>query len=179
MSTLLEAGHYDEVKQMLIFLSTHAGWNERNRCFHANMHCLRAGREIALRAGPNPRLRKSPNPASGFNQMNGPQLDAFGPITSMPRQILSALRAMKRLFDPSGPSSRESANRWRMTIDRFAETPIFFQNAGLLPVFMERMDGSKKYNPETGLIVDNWLGKRNTSGIFPDERADDCRAPCR
>lgn len=38
MSTLLDAGHYDEVRKMLRFYPDHLSWNKRNNCIHANFH---------------------------------------------------------------------------------------------------------------------------------------------
>lgn len=152
MSTLLEAGHYDEVKQMLTFLATHAGWNERNRCFHANMHT--SGRVVKSHCAPGqPAVEEITQPGEWINQMNGPQLDALP-------YYLYAIAKYYRLTGDAAfirsqwPFIRKVGQSLADDDDRFAETPIFSKTR-VASGFYGADGRFKKYNPETSLIVDN------------------------
>lgn len=76
MSTLLDAGHYDDAEKMLLFYRDHMAWNERNNCIHANFHV--SGRVIRAYCAPGQEpVEDLLAPGEWTNQMRGPQLDAM------------------------------------------------------------------------------------------------------
>ena len=152
MSVLLEAGHYDEVKQMLLFLATHAAWNERNRCFNANMHS--SGRVLKSLCAPGQRpVEEITQPGEWTNQMNGPQLDSLAYYLYDVAKYYR-LTGDKDFIKSQWPFIKKVGDSLADDDYRFYENPIFSKTQ--VPSGFYGADGRfKKYNPETGLIVDN------------------------
>jgi len=148
ISVLLDAGHYDEAKKALRFFSKHAYWNQRNNCLNANMHA--SGRVTKLMCGPGQGpVEDIVQPGEWNIQMMGPQLDGMAYY----------LYNIGKYYRCTG--DREFIKEeWPFVIkvaDSLAADYYCQSECGMQGEYTDQHLRFKKYNPQTGLIVDNCL----------------------
>jgi hypothetical protein len=146
ISALLDAGHYEEARKALRFFSRHAYWNPRNNCLHANMHA--SGRVMKFICGPDqPPLEDILQPREWTIQMLGPQLDGMGYY----------LYNIGKYYRCTG--DREFIRQEWPFISKvagaLAADDYCTSEAGKQGEYTAQDLRFKKYNPQTGLIVDN------------------------
>ncbi|MEN8228889.1 MAG: hypothetical protein ABFS38_12105 [Bacteroidota bacterium] len=146
MSVLLDAGHYDDVKKILRFFPDHMNWNTRNNCIHANCHL--SGRVIeSYTSREQEPVEDIVQAGEWTNQMGGPQLDA------MSYYLYNAAK----LFRYTGDSVFMK-ELWPFVVkvgDALAEESELIYERAVPSDYYGEERRYKKYNPETGLIVDN------------------------
>ena len=146
ISALLDAGHYDEARKALRFFSKYAYWNQRNNCLHANYHT--SGRVMKFICGPGqPPVEDIVQPGEWTNQMNGPQLDGMGYY----------LYNIGKYYRCTG-DKKFIKEEWPFVVkaaDSHAADNYCVSECGKQGEYTDTYLRFKKYNPETGLIVDN------------------------
>ncbi|MEN8157396.1 MAG: hypothetical protein ABFS10_10625, partial [Bacteroidota bacterium] len=146
MSVLLDAGHYEDVKKILWFFPDHMNWNTRNNCMHANFHI--SGRVIESYSSPGQvPVEDIVQPGEWTNQMGGPQLDA------MSYYLYNAAKLYRYTRDKAFMKEL-----WPFVVkvgDALAEDSELVYERGIPSDYYGEDERFQKYNPETGLIVDN------------------------
>ena len=146
ISSMLDGGHFEEAKKALRFFSKYAYWNERNACINANYHP--SGRVMEFMCAPGqPPVEEILQEREWFNQMLGPQLDGMGYYLC---NIGKYYRATgdKEFIKESWPFIIKVA-------DSLAADNYNLSESGPQTGYTDKLLRFKKYNPDTGLIVDN------------------------
>lgn len=154
ISALLEAGHYEECKLGLEFYMHHAAWNVRNHCLHANYHA--SGKVSSIIAGPTQvsaeevvqPFKRDPNHVAEWGiQMSGPQLDGMAYF------LYNVGKYERRTGDMEFIKSI-----WPFVMQvghALAADRYLYAEAIIESDFLDKHRYFRKFNPETGLIVDN------------------------
>jgi GH15 family glucan-1,4-alpha-glucosidase len=146
VSALLDAGHYEEARKALHFFSKYAYWNERNNCMNANSHA--SGRTMSFMCGPGqPSVEDLLQPGEWGIQMLGPQLDGMGYY----------LYNIGKYYRCTG-DKQFIQEEWPYIVkvaDGYAADNYCQSESGPQGQFTDKHLRFKKYNPESGLIVDN------------------------
>ena len=146
ISALLDAGHYEEARKALRFFSQHQYWNQRNNCVNANSHA--SGRTMSFMCGPGqPPVEDLLQPGEWGIQMLGPQLDGNGYY----------LYNIGKYYRCTGDKDfiREEWPYIRQVADALAADNYCVSESGPQGEFTDKNLRFKKYNPESGMIVDN------------------------
>ncbi|MHB1457486.1 MAG: hypothetical protein ACYC0V_11295 [Armatimonadota bacterium] len=162
-SVMLDAGHYEDVKKIFRFFANHAYWNVKNNCLHANYHS--SGRVAGFICGPGQApVEEITQPDEWAMQMNGPQLDGMAYYLYNIGKYYR-YTGDKAFIKELWPFISKVANALAMDEELTSETGI---KSGYV-----NADGKfRKYNPETGLIVDNCT----ESGILREHLLMNCLA---
>jgi len=146
ISALLDAGHYEEARKALRFFSKYAYWNERNNCLNANTHA--SGRVMSFMCGPGQAPVEDILQDREWNiQMLGPQLDGNGYY----------LYNIGKYYRCTG-DKQFIKEEWPFIVkvaDSHAADNYCVSESGPQGQYTDKHLRFKKYNPETGMIVDN------------------------
>jgi hypothetical protein len=146
ISALLDAGHYEEARKALRFFSKYAYWNQRNNCLNANQHA--SGRVMSFMCGPGqPPVEEILQDREWNIQMLGPQLDGMGYY----------MYNIGKYYRCTG-DKQFIQEEWPFIIkvaDAHAADNYCQSESGPQGQYTDKHLRFKKYNAETGLIVDN------------------------
>ncbi|MDO8585638.1 MAG: hypothetical protein Q7T82_01225 [Armatimonadota bacterium] len=146
ISALLDAGHYEEAKKALRFFSKYQYWNQRNNCLNANSHA--SGRVMSFMCGPGQApVEEILQPGEWNIQMLGPQLDGNGYY----------LYNIGKYYRCTG-DKEFIQQEWPFIIkvaDSHAADNYCQSESGPQGQYTDKHLRFKKYNAESGMIVDN------------------------
>ncbi len=146
VSVMLDAGHYAEVRRILRFFADHAYWNEKNNCLHANYHASGRVAQAMCAPGQAP-VEEITQPGEWAMQMGGPQLDG------MAYYLYNAGKYYRYTGDRQ--FVQELWPFVQKVADALAKDEMLTDEIGFDSGYLDSERRFHKYNPETGLIVDN------------------------
>ena len=146
VSVMLDTGHYEDTKKIFRFFMNHAYWNLNNNCLHANYHS--SGRVAKFMCGPGQApVEDIVQPGEWAIQMAGPQLDGMAYY----------LYNIGKYYRYTGDKAfiKELWPFISKVADALALDEELTNEIGIPSGYVGADNKYRKYNPETGLIVEN------------------------